>query len=488
VVPCNPAADPAACATQFIRQFGRRAHRRPLDDAEVARYQKLFDVGRTGVDFANGVHLVVEAMLQAPAFIYLIEGPGPLTQHQMAARLSYFLWDAPPDAPLSAAADAGKLGTIESIREQARRLLADPRAGKVVADFHTQWLGMERLVKLQKDSALYGDFEGLRPAIIEETSRFVAEVMSSEGGKLESLLAAPYTVVNGQLAALYGVPAGNGDWHKVMLDPGQRAGLLTQAGFLTANGAFDGSSPIPPRPGGARAGAVRGHAGATARRRPERARADAGGHHPAALRPAPRRSQLRQLPRADGQARLRLRVLRRHRPLPHRGARQAGGRLGQIIGTDVDGAVKGGADLARKLARSKQVQACVASQWFRYAFGRLQTDVDKCTVDALVKGFTSADLKVADLLLAIVESDAFRPTRRWSEAMHHLKISRRGFLGAGATGAAAAALSPLFPISERKAERPGLPAGCCWSSIAAAPPSARTGPSAARPTSPSRLS
>jgi Protein of unknown function (DUF1585) len=79
-----------------------------------------------------------------------------------------------------------------------------------------------------------------------------------------------------------------------------------------------------------------------------------------------------------------------------------------VIGTDVDGAVKGGADLARRLAKSKQVQECVASQWFRYAFGRLETSVDKCTLDSLVKSFAASDLKVNDLLLAIIESDAFR--------------------------------------------------------------------------------
>src|SRR6185295_3043422 len=97
-----------------------------------------------------------------------------------------------------------------------------------------------------RDAALYADFDGLRAAIIEENSRFIAEVMTSEGGRLESLLAAPYAMVNGPLAALYGLPgAGNGsDWRKVTVDPRQRAGLLTTAGFLTANGAFDGSSPI----------------------------------------------------------------------------------------------------------------------------------------------------------------------------------------------------------------------------------------------------
>ena len=213
LVPCDLAGDAVGCATQFIKQFGRRALRRPVEDGEVDRYVKLFEVGRTGAgaDPANGIRLVVQAMLQSPKFIYLVEGPGPLTQHQMAARLSYFLWNAPPDAQLAAAADAGQLGTLAGLRQQAGRLLADPRAGEMIADFHGQWLGLGRLPKLQKDQALYGEFDSIRGAIIEETGRFVAEVMSADGGRLESLLSAPFAVVNGPLAALYGVSGASGD-------------------------------------------------------------------------------------------------------------------------------------------------------------------------------------------------------------------------------------------------------------------------------------
>jgi hypothetical protein len=407
VVPCDPAT--AGCSVQFIKQFGRRALRRPLEDAEVARYQALFDVGQKGMDFANGVRLVVEAMLESPKFIYLVEGPGPLTQHQMAARLSYFLWDSPPDAQLAAAADTGQLGTIAGLRQQAKRLLADPRALAIVTDFHEQWLGLERLPKLQKDAMLYADFDALRPAVIEETGRFVAEVMKTEGGRLETLLAAPYSVVNGPLAALYGAGgSATDDWHKVMLDPKQRAGLLTEASFLAANGAFDGSSPIR------RGLAVRERVlcaempvppptvdqnvpplmpGDTTRQRFDRHRADpscAGCHE-----------LMDKLGYAfesyDGVGRYR--TEERGKPVDD---------SGEIIGTDVDGAFKGAAEMAHKLAKSKQVQDCATTQWFRYAFGRLETDLDKCMLTSLQKTFAAADFRVADLMMAIVESDAFR--------------------------------------------------------------------------------
>jgi hypothetical protein len=410
LLPCDPAADAAKCGAQFIRQFGRRAHRRPLDDAEVARYQKLFDLGRDGAggDVANGVRLVVQAMLQSPNFIYLVEGPGPLTQHQMAARLSYFLWNAPPDAQLSAAADAGELGTLPGLRQQARRLVADPRALAMVSDFHDQWLGLERLPKLQKDPMLYREFDGLRAAMIEETGRFVAEVMTADGGRLESLLAAPYAVVNGPLAALYGASGAGAEWRKVTLDPKQRAGLLTQAGFLSAHGALDGSSPIrrglavrerllcaevPVPPPGADQNIPELTPSITTRQRFDKHRSDpscAGCHELMDKLGYGFESY-------DGMGRFRT---------TENGV--AVDDSGELIGTDIDGPFRGAPDLARKLAGSRQVQACATEQWFRYAFGRLETKLDRCVLDSLVKKFTAADLRVAELLLAIVESDGFR--------------------------------------------------------------------------------
>jgi hypothetical protein len=411
LVPCDPAADPAGCATRFIKQFGRRAYRRPLEDGELARYQRLFDVGRGGADFANGVRLVVQAMLQSPKFLYLVEGPGALTQHQIAARLSYFLWNAPPDAQLSAAADAGQLATVAVLRQQAQRLLSDPRALVMIADFHTQWLGLERLPKLQKDQTRYQEFDGLRGAIIEETGRFVAEVMTSEGGRLESLLAAPYAVVNGPLGALYGVSAGSADWHKVTLDPKQRAGLLTQAGFLAAHGALDGSSPIrrglavrerilcadmPVPPPGADQNGPPLTPSITTRQRFDKHRAD------------PSCASCHQLMDKLGYAFESYDGIGRFRTTENGVTVDDSG---EIIGTDVDGPFRGAAELAHKLAGSPQVQQCVTRQWFRYAFGRLETPLDQCVLDSLVKRFTGADRRVADLLLAIVESDAFRTYR-----------------------------------------------------------------------------
>jgi Protein of unknown function (DUF1592)/Protein of unknown function (DUF1588)/Protein of unknown function (DUF1595)/Protein of unknown function (DUF1585)/Protein of unknown function (DUF1587) len=411
LVPCTPAGDGVACATQFIKQFGRRAYRRPVDNAELDRFLKLFDVGRTGTGvgangFANGVRLVVQAMLQSPHFVYLVEGPGALTQHQMAARLSYFLWNGPPDAELSAAADSGKLGTIAGLREQTKRLLADKRALAVIAEFHNQWLGLTRLPKLQKDATLYKEWDGLREAIIEESGRFVAEVMTADGGRLETLLTAPFSVTNGPLATLYGAKGGAADqWGKVALDARQRAG------FLAAHGALDGSSPIrrglavrerllcsemPQPPPGADANVPPLTPSTTTRQRFDKHRAD-----PSCAACHALMDKLGYgFESYDGIGRFR--------------TTENGVNVddsGEVLGTDVDGPFKGAAELAKKLASSKEVHHCVTEQWFRYAFARLNGDADSCVMNALVDRFAAADFRISDLLLAIVESDAFRTYR-----------------------------------------------------------------------------
>ena len=146
----RPRMRPAA-RRKFIQQFGRRAFRRPLEEAEVSRYQKLFDVGRTGEDFANGVRLVVQAMLQSPKFLYLVEGPGPLTQHQMAARLSYFLWDAPPGrAARRRRPTAASLGRSRGCASRPSGCWPTRGRWRWSPTSTRQWLGLERLPKLQK--------------------------------------------------------------------------------------------------------------------------------------------------------------------------------------------------------------------------------------------------------------------------------------------------------------------------------------------------
>jgi hypothetical protein len=404
-------AGEASCATQFIRQFGRRAYRRPLADDEVARYEALFKMGRTSGDFATGITLVTEGMLESPHFLYLVEGPGPLTQHQLAARLSYFLWNAPPDAKLSTLADTGGLRTPEALRTEAKRMLGDPRAQEMIDDFHLRWLGLTKLEILQKDEMKFPEFAALHPLMREELTRFTGYVMGQQGdGKLETLLTAPFTFANSALAKLYDAKT-TGDWQKVDLDPGKRAGVLTQSAFLATHG-HEGSAPIfrgvavreqllcmelPPPPPGADALFPPPSPTKTTRERLQMHRVN------------PECASCHDMMDTLGYAFESFDDIGRYRTTEN------GVNIddtGAIVGSDdADGPFKGPVELGKRLAKSKHVQQCVTTQWFRYAMGRNETGLDKCTMDMVFKRFKDSEFRVPELLLALVESDGFRIRR-----------------------------------------------------------------------------
>jgi hypothetical protein len=262
-----------------------------------------------------------------------------------------------------------------------------------------------------KDPKVYPEFASLQPALLEETNRFVADAIASDGGKLETLFTSTSSFVNGPLAAVYGMSGGpQGDsWSKVNLDAKQRTGLFTQASFLSAHGAYDGSSPIrrglairerifcapmPVPPPGADATFPMASPSQTTRQRFDKHRTDPSCASCHALMDKIGYG----FESYDGIGRFR--TTENGAPVDD---------SGEIIGADVAGTFKGAPELVRKLLSSQQVQTCVTTEWFRYAFGRLETEADKCTIDALSKAFTSGgEMKMSDLVSQIVESDAFR--------------------------------------------------------------------------------
>jgi hypothetical protein len=414
LVPCAANVAPnaeAACANTFIRQFGRRVYRRPLDDAEVARYETLFRTGREGADFARGIGLVTEAMFESPNFIYLVEGPGPLTQHQLAARLSYFLWNGPPDNKLANLADTGGLRTPEALSAEARRMLADPRAQGMLDDFHMRWLALDDLdTGLDKDPEKYPDFAAVEPLLREELKRFTGHVFSQADSKLETLLTAPYTFVNPALAKLYGAKTTGTDWQRVDLDPSQRAGILTQSAFLATHG-HEASAPIfrgiaireqmfcvdlPPPPPGADALLPPAMPSQTTRQRLQAHRAN------------PECASCHALMDVLGYGFESFDDIGRYRTTDNGVPVDDSG---EFVGTDIDGSFKGPLELAQRMGRSEMVQRCVSKQWFRYALGRIETDLDSCALDAVYQKFQKSQFRLPDLLLALVESDAFRIRR-----------------------------------------------------------------------------
>lgn len=243
-------------AEAWIGAFGLRAHRSPLTAAQIASYQALFSLGPelvgSGDDFADGVQLVISAMLQSPHFLYRIElsdaplpdGSIPLSGYEIASRLSFALWNTMPDEALFAEASSGALDSEAGVRAAAERMLGDERAHEAIADLHRQLLHVDNYRNIFKSEALFPSFSETTPASMQaEVQAFVGDIVWGGGG-VHALYTAPHSFVNEDLAPIYGVEAQGSELQRVDLDPSQRAGLLTLSGFLALEADSTTHNPI----------------------------------------------------------------------------------------------------------------------------------------------------------------------------------------------------------------------------------------------------
>jgi len=240
LIPCKPSV---ACRARFVREFGLKAFRRPLDAGEQARYEALF---KNDPDFLKGAQVVVEAMLQSPNFLFRLDvTPDPkLKAWATANRLAYSLWDTMPDAELFAAAERGELGTRVGVEKQTRRLLADPRAHEALDEYVSQWLRFDRLVTASKDRRKFPLFtRETVSAMTEEATTFVSDLVWNNHDFM-TLFTADYGQVNGELARIYGVTAPAKEFDRVPFPVGsERAGLLGEGLFLALTSKPEESSP-----------------------------------------------------------------------------------------------------------------------------------------------------------------------------------------------------------------------------------------------------
>ena len=414
LVDCAPAQGDEACARRFVTTFGLRAYRRPLASEEVDRLLSLYALGSSGQggSFAEGIEVVLRAMLQAPTFLYRLEsapaGGGRLDPYEVASRLSYFLWGTMPDQRLFEAAGRDALGTKEEILAMAQTMLEDPRAHAGISDFFEQWLGTAGLQTLEKDAAAYPEWnEGLRAAMREETRAFVADLVLGDARSLGALLSARRGFLRPELAKLYGVsdPAAP-DTATVL--PEERAGILTHAGLLAVHALPDQSSPVhrgklvrerllcqdmPPQPPDLMITAPEVD--------PSKSTRERFAEH--ASNPACSSCHLLMDPIGfgfeayDGIGRFR---------------RQEGGAdidtAGELVGTrDANGRFEGVAELSARLAKSGEVQDCVATQWYRYAMGRFEGPGDACALRDIRQAFASSEQDLRALLLALIGGETF---------------------------------------------------------------------------------
>ncbi|MCU1327017.1 MAG: hypothetical protein JWN34_2387 [Bryobacterales bacterium] len=255
-----PGKHTTACARQILTGFTRRAWRRPAAADEIESKLRLIDVARKeGDSFEEGVRLAVEAILSSPNFLFKLErdpkpaanlavkAAYPVSDYELAARLSYFLWSTMPDDELARAADAHTLRKPGVLDAQVRRMSADPKANNLVDNFAAQWLQLRILGRTKPDGSRFGTIDDeLLGYMKTETSMFVSAIMREDRSILD-FIDAPFTFLNGPLARHYGISGVDGEeFRRVSVDPVQRGGLLGQAAILTVS-SYPTRTSIPVR-------------------------------------------------------------------------------------------------------------------------------------------------------------------------------------------------------------------------------------------------
>jgi hypothetical protein len=232
----------AACARTIIRTLAHRAFRRPVTNSDIEPLYAFYRKGRATGDFEGGIQAAVEAMLVSPEFLFRIERDPPqaetahayrISDVELAARLSFFLWSTIPDAELLDLAERGTLKDPAVLQKQVARMLDDPRADSLVSNFAGQWLHLRNVETVKPDPVIFPFDEALRQAFVTETALFVSSIFREDRSLLD-LLSADYTFVNQRLAEHYGIPRVYGSqFRRVTVTDVNRRGLLGQGSVLT---------------------------------------------------------------------------------------------------------------------------------------------------------------------------------------------------------------------------------------------------------------
>jgi hypothetical protein len=253
---CRPGArlGEDACARQILTNLARHAYRQPPEPSDLQRLIEFNRSGRSHGGFEAGIELALARILASPRFLFRIErdpvdavagAPYPVTDLELASRLSFFLWSSVPDDELLDLASRGKLRSPDIFGREVRRMLEDPRAEALVTNFAGQWLQLRNLRNVQPNSDLFPDFdENLRQSFRRETELFFASIVREDRNVLD-LMTADYTFVNERLARHYGIPDIYGSrFRRVTITNEARRGLLGQGSILALTSHAERTSPV----------------------------------------------------------------------------------------------------------------------------------------------------------------------------------------------------------------------------------------------------
>ena len=232
---------------QLLTTMARRAFRRPVTAEQMKPYvEAAHETFERTHDFAAALRIGYRAILCSPRFLYLAETPGKLDAYAVAARLSYFLTGAPPDAELTKLAESGKLLEPQVIKTQTDRLIAGASGRRFLEDFAGEWLELNQIDFTEPDGKLYPKFDTIvKNSMLAETHAFLEEMLR-DNQSVQRLLLADYTYLNSRLARFYGIDEVESDTLQRVSLPADspRGGLITQGAIMkiTANGS--NTSPI----------------------------------------------------------------------------------------------------------------------------------------------------------------------------------------------------------------------------------------------------
>jgi mono/diheme cytochrome c family protein len=240
----TPPAERTAKLRAFCRQFVERAFRRPLTDDVAKQYVDRQFEGAP--DLETAVKRIVLLTLKSPRFLYREMGSGTPDPYDVAARLSFGLWDSLPDQDLLKAAAAGELVTRDQVAKQAERMAADLRTWAKLREFFLQWLKVDNHPDLAKNPKRYPEFDQAVASDLRTSLELSLEkVVWSERSDFRELLLTDKFVLNGRLAKIYGVNLPpDAPFQEASLEPVERAGILTHPYLLASFAYLDGSSPI----------------------------------------------------------------------------------------------------------------------------------------------------------------------------------------------------------------------------------------------------
>jgi hypothetical protein len=428
LLPCDAGDRSEACVSRFVTEFGYRAFRRPLRPEESEPLLGLFRETSPLFGFDKALELLIVSFLQAPQLLYRTESlaasPGAsgelpaqalaagdaiaLDSYQVASRLSYFLWNTMPDAELFQLADAGQLLDAGTLRGQAERMLDDERARSTVSDFYQQWLGASRFAGLSRQLPDAASESVYNASWADSLEQFVQHTFWDEGGNLQALLGSTSVFADENLQALYGL---SNEVAPGRFEDANRAGVLTQPGLMSLLAHPDQSAPVqrgkfvreqllcqllPPPPPDVDTTPPDPDVNATTRERFQQHSSDqrcAGCH---------------RLLDTVGFGLEAFDQFGRFRTDEYGIAIDTSGNVVDTGDPDLDGTFDGAIELAGKLAVSPQVEACLATQWFRYGMGRAEQNADLCSLERVKTDFATAGGDFRELLVLLATTDAFR--------------------------------------------------------------------------------